>query len=66
MEEPKKMTYSQAVGELELILKQLENSAETNLDVISKQVKRASELMEICRTQLHATDEELRKIIEGL
>ena len=66
METSEKMTYSQALSELEEILKVLERSEESNLDLISKQVKRASELMEFCRKQLHEIDEELRKIVEGI
>lgn len=66
METSEKMTYSQALAELEEILKVLERSEESNLDLISKQVKRASELMEFCRKQLHEIDEELRKIVEGI
>lgn len=66
METSEKLTYSQALAELEEILKVLERSEEANLDLISKQVKRASELMEFCRKQLHEIDEELRKIVEGI
>ena len=66
METSEKMTYSQALSELEEILKVLERSEEANLDLIGKQVKRASELMEFCRKQLHEIDEELRKIVEGI
>lgn len=66
METNEKMTYSAALAELEEILKTLERSEDANLDLISKQVKRASELMEFCRQQLHEIDEELRKIVEGI
>jgi exodeoxyribonuclease VII small subunit len=53
METSEKMTYSQALAELEEILKVLERSEEANLDLISKLVKRASGLMDFCRKQLH-------------
>lgn len=66
METNEKMTYSAALAELEGILKALEQSEEANLDLISSRVKRASELMEICRKQLHELDEELQKIVEGI
>lgn len=66
METNEKMTYSAALAELEEILKALEQSEEANLDLISSRVKRASELMEICRKQLHELDEELQKIVEGI
>lgn len=61
-----KLTYSEALAELENILKQLENTAEVNVDVISEKVKRASELMEFCKKQLNTLDGELEKMIENL
>jgi exodeoxyribonuclease VII small subunit len=64
--EKKEMTYSQAIAELEAILQALEKSDEANLDHIALQVKRATELMEFCKGQLHEIDEELRKIVEGI
>lgn len=66
MDETTKMTYSQAVEELDAILKELENSELVNMDTISSNVKRASLLMEVCRKQLHDIDEELQKIVEKL
>lgn len=60
------MTYSQAVAELENIVKLLESSDEANLDLIAQQVKRASELMEFCRKQLTVIDDEIQKIVEGI
>lgn len=61
-----KNTYSEAVAELETILAQLENSDEVNMDVISAQVKRAAELVESCRKQLHELDNDLEKMMEQL
>jgi len=57
------MTYSEAIVELEKILKQLENTEEVNMDVISSQVKRASELIEFCKRKLYTLDKELEKMI---
>ena len=57
-------SYAQAVEELEEILHQLEKNEEINMDFISEQVKRASELMQFCRKKLHQLDEDLQKIIE--
>jgi exodeoxyribonuclease VII small subunit len=62
----KSLTYQDAVSELEQILKNLEQSEEVNIDVISAQVKRAGELMEFCRKQLHVLDAELTKIMEEI
>jgi len=61
-----KLTYTEAVTELEKILAELENNPEVNMDVISEKVKRAAELMEICKKQLHDLDKDLEKMIENL
>ena len=61
-----KLTYSEAVAELEQILAELENNSEVNMDVISEKVKRAAVLMEFCKKQLHELDEELEKMMEQL
>lgn len=57
------MTYSETIAELEKILRQLENTEEVNMDVISSQVKRASELIEFCKRKLYTLDKELEKMI---
>ncbi len=61
-----KLTYTEAVAELEQILAELENNAEVNMDVIAEKVKRAAVLMEFCKKQLHELDDELEKMIEQL
>jgi exodeoxyribonuclease VII small subunit len=61
-----KQTYTTAITELENILKQLENTEEINMDEIASKLKRASELMEFCKKQLHLVDRELEKMIADL
>ena len=61
-----KLTYTEAVNELESILAELENNQEVNMDVISEKVKRAAVLIEVCKKQLHEMDDELDKIMEQL
>ncbi len=61
-----KLTYTEAVAELEQILAELENNSEVNMDVISEKVKRAAILMDLCKKQLHDLDEELEKMLEQL
>jgi len=61
-----KLTYTEAVNELESILAELENNPEVNMDAISEKVKRAAVLMEICKKQLHELDQDLEKIMENL
>jgi len=61
-----KLTYTEAVTELEAILAELENNSEVNMDMIAEKVKRAAVLMEICKKQLHDLDEELEKMMGNL
>ena len=61
-----KLTYTETVTELEGILAELENNTDIHLELISAKVKRAAELMDFCKKQLHELDEELEKMIEEL
>jgi exodeoxyribonuclease VII small subunit len=61
-----KLTYTEAVAELEQILAELENNSEVNMDMISEKVKRAAVLMDFCKKQLHELDVELEKMMEQL
>lgn len=61
-----KIAYTEAVNELEKILNELESNADVNLEIISLKVKRATELMDICKKQLHELDHELEKLMIGL
>lgn len=61
-----KLTYTEAVTELEKILEELETNRDVNLEIISEKVKRASELMEFCKKQLHEIDKELDKMMGEL
>ncbi|VBB45621.1 Exonuclease VII small subunit [uncultured Paludibacter sp.] len=61
-----KTTYTEAVTELEKILADLENNAEVDMEQISGKVKRAAELLNICKKQLHEIDAELEKMLDEL
>lgn len=61
-----KISYTDAVAELETILAQLEQNSEVNMDVIAEKVKRAAFLMELCKKQLHELDVELEKLMTDL
>lgn len=61
-----KLTYTEAVAELEDILAELENNSDVNMDIIAEKVKRAAILMEFCKKQLHELDEELEKMMADL
>lgn len=58
----KTMKYEQAVAELEQIVAQME-SGELNLDELSTKLKRAQELIKMCKDRLTKTDEEIQRIL---
>ena len=55
------MTYSEASAELESILSRM-RSKELGIDELSGAVRRAQELITICRTHLQEVGNELQKI----
>lgn len=61
-----KIKYTDAVSELEEILLELENNVDVDMEQVSEKVKRASELLIVCKKQLHEMDTELEKILEEL
>jgi len=58
-----KLTYSQAVGELEKILAEMQSDA-PEIDTLAAQTERAAKLIEHCRAKLLKTEEELKKTLE--
>ncbi len=58
----KEMTYTQAVTELEQILAHMQ-SDKCDIDKLSAYTRRATELLNECRSRLTATDQELRQIL---
>ena len=65
MEENVKMTYSQAVAELEKIVKEMQ-SENCSIDNLSTYTTHSLELLKMCKAKLLATDEELKKILNEL
>ncbi|PWL32803.1 MAG: exodeoxyribonuclease VII small subunit [Fluviicola sp. XM-24bin1] len=61
-EEPK---YTEAFEELQQIVADIEDG-EISVDELSVKVKRASELIKICKKKLSATDSDISKILENL
>ncbi|MBR6962413.1 MAG: exodeoxyribonuclease VII small subunit [Prevotella sp.] len=60
MDENKK--YEEAVAELEQIVNRMENN-ELDIDSMSEQLKRAQQLIKLCKDKLTKTDEEIKKIL---
>ena len=59
------LTYNQAVGELDSILRTMQ-SDNCDIDRLTLYTRRATELLKECRSRLTATDEELRGILADL
>jgi exodeoxyribonuclease VII small subunit len=63
--EKKKLTYKEAVKEVEEILEKLENE-ELDVDELSVKVKRVSQLLKYCKDKLAGTEKEIRGIIDEM
>ena len=61
----KEFLFSEAVIEIEDILKQIE-SGDLDIDKLSVEVKRASELIRQCQKKLRTTEEEISSIFKDL
>jgi exodeoxyribonuclease VII small subunit len=61
----KKPTYTEAYTELQKIVEDIEN-AEINIDDLEAQIKKASELLKICKDKLYKTEENVLKSIEEI
>ena len=58
----KDITYSDALNELNDIAREIENES-IAVDELTIKLKRASELITLCRAKLRLTEEEVKKII---
>lgn len=60
-----KISYDKAFDELQKIVTDMEDG-EIGVDVLSEKVKRASELIKICKEKLTSTEEDIQKILKDL
>ncbi|GAA4175909.1 exodeoxyribonuclease VII small subunit [Sphingobacterium ginsenosidimutans] len=60
-----KYTYTDAFNELQTIVKEIENGT-TNIDELAEKIKRASDLIEVCRTKLTATEDEVNQLLQKI
>jgi exodeoxyribonuclease VII small subunit len=58
----KEIKYEAALAELQSIVSKMEND-ELDIDQMSDQLKRAQELIKLCKDKLTKTDEEIKKIL---
>ncbi len=61
----KEITYEQAIEELEMIVANIE-SEEISVDELAQKVKRAGELIKICKAKLYKTEEEVKNVLNEI
>ena len=61
----KNLTYTQAITELEEIVKKMQ-SPECSIDNLSQYTSRSLQLLKVCKAKLTQTDEELRKVLNEM
>ena len=59
----KDFKYEEAVAQLEDIVNKMENN-ELDIDQLSKQLKKAKELVKLCKDKLTKTDAEIKKLLD--
>jgi len=62
---PKKLSYKEAVEEIDEILEKIENE-ELDVDELSEKVKRVSILIKFCKEKLHTTQAEVENILKEM
>lgn len=61
--EKSKISYAEAIGEVEQILERF-NNEQMDIDEMGKQVKRAAELIRLCKERLHKVEKEVDDILK--
>lgn len=56
------MKYEEAVHELEAIVAKMEQGA-LDVDTMAEQLKKAQELIKLCKKKLKHTDDEIQKLL---
>lgn len=59
------LNYEEAFAELQAIVAEME-SGTIGVDVLANKVKRAAELMRICKTKLQQTEVEVQQLLDAL
>lgn len=58
-------TYNEAFAELQTIVSEIE-SGQTNVDELTEKIRRASQLIAICKAKLTSSEEEVEKLLAKL
>jgi exodeoxyribonuclease VII small subunit len=59
------ISYAKAIKQIEEILEKIENE-ELDVDELTSNVKKAADLLKICKSKLHDTEEEIQKILDEM
>lgn len=59
------ITYTQAYNELQEIVNEMENS-EISIDLLDSKIKRAAELLKICKDKLFKTEKNVQNILDEI
>lgn len=59
------ISYTEAYNELQEIVLEMENS-EISIDELDEKIKRASELLKICKDKLYSTEKNVQDILEEI
>lgn len=60
----KELKYDKAMEELEAILKRIEQE-EVDIDDLTQEVKRAAELIKLCKKKIEKTEMEVNRIVQS-
>lgn len=63
--EKEKLNYKEAMAEIERIVGKLEEN-KLDVDELSVNVKRVSQLIAFCKSKLHETEEEVENILKSI
>ncbi|MEG1622627.1 MAG: exodeoxyribonuclease VII small subunit [Alistipes sp.] len=58
----KEITYTAAMQEIETILAKFRNE-EMSVDTLAAEVKRATDLIALCKERLHKAEEDVKKVL---
>lgn len=58
-------TYTDAFNELQTIVGEIENGT-TNIDELAEKIKRASDLIQVCKAKLLATEDEVNSLLQKI
>ena len=59
----KKLSYAEAVAEIEAILQKIEEG-KLDVDELAEKVSRVTDLLKLCRDRLYQTEEQIGRILE--